>query len=116
MIPIGITIHILRTYQSTVIHILSIVSSIVYFSNTQVLPPTMDKATYTRMANENDEEAKSNDKTIIVHSSRHPSPRTPKVILEQPRRHHRRSRKHRSKTLVSERTTRIPRHQNTTYI
>ena len=116
MIPIGSTILILPTYQSTILSSLFDYAMTLLFSNTQVLPPTMDKATYTRMANENDNDEKSNDKTIIVHSSRHPTPRTPKFTVEQPRRHHRRSRRHRSKTLVTEQTTRIPRHKTTTYI
>ncbi len=76
----------------------------------------MDKATYTRMTDDDDTRHNSNDRTLIVHTSRNPTPRTPKIIIEQPRRYHRRSRKNRSKTIVTERTTRIPRTYTTTYI
>jgi len=78
-------------------------------------PSTMDKATYTRMTSE-DKKSKSNDKTVIIHTSRNPTPRTPKIIIEQPRRRHRLSRKNRSTTIIKERTTRLPRTKTTTYI
>lgn len=74
----------------------------------------MDKATYTRMAT-GSEADRSNDKTIVIHSSRNSVLSSPKVILEEPRRHHHRSRRHRSKTLVTERTTRIPHHKTNHY-
>jgi hypothetical protein len=67
------------------------------------------------MTNE-DKKAKSNDKTVIVHTSRNPTPRTPKIIIEQPRRRHRLPRKNRSTTVIKERTTRLPRTKTTTYI
>lgn len=85
----------------------------------------MDKATYTRMASE-DKKTKSNDKTIIVHSSRNPTPRTPKVVIERSRtpkvivershRRHRVPRKHRSRTVIEERSVRIPHTKTTNYI
>jgi hypothetical protein len=78
----------------------------------------MDKSTYTRMTDDDDDDTshKSNNKTVIVHTSRNPTPRTPKIIIEQPYRHHRRSRRNRSTTIVTERITRIPRTKTTTYI
>jgi hypothetical protein len=72
----------------------------------------MDKSTYTRIPSD-DKNHKSNDPTVIVHTSRNPTPRTPKIIIEQPRRRHRVSRKKRSRTIVTER---IPRTKTTTYI
>jgi len=80
----------------------------------------MDKATYTHMTND-DGTQKSNAKTVIVHTSRDPTPPPPQIIIEQPRRHHhhhhrRIPRKIRSTTLVKERTIREPRLKTTTYI
>jgi len=64
-------------------------------------PMTMDKSTYTRMTS-GDKKQKSNDKTVIVHRSRNPTPRTPKIIIEQPRRRHRLPRKNRSRIIIKE--------------
>ena len=75
----------------------------------------MDKATYTRMAT-GSEADRSNEKTIVIHSTRDPASISPKIVLEEPRRHHRRPRRHRSKTLVTERTTRVPHHKSNSYI
>ena len=74
----------------------------------------MDKATYTHMTND-ERTHKPSNKTVIVHTSRNPTPPTPKVIIEQPRRHRRVPRKIRSTTLVRERTRHDPRTKTTTY-
>ncbi len=76
----------------------------------------MDKSTYTRMTDGDEIKQNSNDKTVVVHTARNPTPRSPKIIIEQPRRHRRRSRKNRATTIVTERTTRIPRTYTTSYI
>lgn len=75
----------------------------------------MDKATYTRMAT-GSEVDRSNEKTIVIHSARDYASISPKVVREEPRRHHRRSRRHRSKTLVTERATRVPHYKSSSYI
>lgn len=58
----------------------------------------------------------SNEKTVIVHTSRNPTPRTPKIVIEQPRRRHRRSRKHPTTTIITEESRRLPRTKTTTYL
>jgi hypothetical protein len=72
----------------------------------------MDKATYTRMPSE-DKKSKSNNKTVFVHTSRNPTPPTPKVIIEQPRRRHRLPRK--KTTIIEERTIQVPRTKTINY-
>jgi hypothetical protein len=74
----------------------------------------MDKATYTRMASD-DGRHKPSNKTVIVHTSRNPTPPTPKVIVEQSRRHRRGPRKSRSRTLVKERRIHDPHTETMTY-
>jgi hypothetical protein len=58
---------------------------------------------------------KPTNPTVIVHTSRNPTPPTPKIIIEQPR-PARLPRKLKSTTVLKERTTQTPHTKTTTYI
>jgi hypothetical protein len=63
----------------------------------------------------NRKKQKPTNKTIVVHTSRNPTPPTPKIIIEQPR-PPRLPRKLKSTTILKERTTQTPHTKTTTYI
>ena len=76
--------------------------------------PLVDKGTYTYMQNDR-KKHKPTSKTVVVHTSRNPTPPTPKIIIEQPR-PSRLPRKLKSKTILKERTTQTPHRTTTTYV
>jgi hypothetical protein len=73
--------------------------------------PLVDTGTYTYMRTDR-KKRKPTNKTVVVHTSRNPTPPTPKVIIEQPRL----PRKIKSTTVLKERTTQTPHTTTTTYI
>ncbi|CAF4346127.1 unnamed protein product, partial [Rotaria sp. Silwood2] len=76
--------------------------------------PLIDKGTYTYMPT-NEKKHKSTKKTVVVHTSRNPTPPAPKIIIEQPHRS-RLPRKLQSTTVLKERTTQTPHTKTTTYV
>ena len=76
--------------------------------------PLIDKGTYTYMSNDR-KRHKPINKTVVVHTSRNPTPPTPKIIIEQPR-PYRLPRKLKSTTILKERTTQTPHTTTTTYV
>jgi hypothetical protein len=58
---------------------------------------------------------KPTNKTVVVHTSRNPTPPAPNIIIEQPR-PPRLPRKIQSTTVLKERTTQTPHTTTTTYI
>ena len=75
--------------------------------------PLIDTGTYTYMP-PNRKKRKPSNKTVVVHTTRNPTPPTPKIIIEQPR--PRRPRKIKSTTILKERSTQTPHTKTTTYI
>jgi len=76
--------------------------------------PLRDKGTYTYMSNDR-KKHKPTSNTVVVHTSRNPTPPTPKIIIEQPR-PSRLPRKLKSTTILKERTTQTPHTTTTTYV
>lgn len=76
--------------------------------------PLIDKGTYTYMAKDR-KKRKTTNPTVVVHTSRNPTPPIPKVIIEQPRRV-RLPHKLKSTTRLKEQTTQTPHTKTTTYI
>ncbi|CAF0773688.1 unnamed protein product [Rotaria sp. Silwood1] len=84
-------------------------------TTTTVSPnPLIDKGTYTYMPTDK-KKHKSTKKTVVVHTSRNPTPPAPKIVIEQPRRS-RLPRKIQSTTVLKERTTQTPYTTTTTYV
>jgi hypothetical protein len=76
--------------------------------------PLIDKGTYTHMQTKR-KKHKPVNKTVIVHTSRNPTPPTPKIIIEQPR-PRRLPHKLQSTTVLKEQTTQTPHTTTTTYV
>lgn len=76
--------------------------------------PLVDTGTYTHMPTKRKKEKPANQ-TVIVHNARNPTPPTPKIIIEQPRRV-RLPRKIRTKTILKEHSTQTPHTTTTAYV
>ncbi|CAF2103532.1 unnamed protein product [Rotaria magnacalcarata] len=74
----------------------------------------VDKGTLTYMPSDRKKHKRTN-KTVVVHTSRNPTPPAPKIIIEQPQRS-RLPRKIQSTTVLKERTTQTPHATTTTYV
>lgn len=74
----------------------------------------VDKGTLTYMVSDRKKHKPAN-KTVVIHTSRNPTPPAPKIIIEKPHRS-RLPRKLQSTTVLKERTTQTPHTTTTTYV